>query len=201
MKKWQVLFLVSFLALTPLQAQIYHAGEENSSVKKAGSWLELSAAGTRMFSGLEDRGGHDQLSHQDGLSGRALVNVLPWLGLGVEGTWFEEAKDIDFVNGYKALRYGIVGKFTLTPSTQPQVYLLAGIGKTKRELDYAFALSETAKTHYLLAGIGVEVELWSGIFLALEGYGVYDAHKHFSRFFAINHRLEPGTSFRIGKRF
>lgn len=201
MKKFQVLFLISFLSAVCLHAQTYHAGEENVAIKKSTGIVELSVAGTRMFSRLEDRGGYNQLSHQNGFSGRALVNILPWLGLGVEGTWFEKEKDIDFVDGYKTERYGVVGKLTLTPGTQPKVYLLAGAGKTKRKLDYAFSLEESSNMNYLLAGVGIETDLWKGFFLALEGYGIYNEHAHFSRFFASSHRLEPGVSLRVGKRF
>ena len=193
----QVLFLISLFLLTSFSS---HAAESNHAAPRR-NWVELSVGAARSLSGLEDGGKHTQLSHQDSLSGRALVVVLPWFSVGAEGTWFEKEKDIPFVSGYKERRSGIVGKFTLTPDTQPKVYLLTGAGKTKREFTYTFALTETAKTNYFLAAIGLEASIWKGIFLAAEGYGVYNAHTHVSRFFRQKHRFEPGLSVRAGIRF
>ena len=150
MKTWQTLFLISFLAVSCWGADTYHAGEATSSVRNSKSWLELSVGGTRSFAKLEDKGGYEQLSHLDGISGRALWTVFPWLGIGVEGTRFQTEKEIAFVDSYKMLRYGLISKLTFTPDTQPKVYLLLGAGKTKREFDYAFPLVESEKTDYFL---------------------------------------------------
>ncbi len=201
MKKWQALFLVSFLIGTALQAQeVYHAGEYIPAVEKR-NWVEISAAATRSFYRLQDVGKQDQLTHQTGLSGRALLVLTPWLGIGAEGTWFEKEKSIAYVPGYKTIRYGLIGKFTLTPDTQPSVYVLAGTGKTKREFSYAFNLQETDTTSYILSGVGLEVSVFRGLFIAAEVDGVYNLHRHVSRFFALNRRWEIEVSARAGIRF
>ncbi len=75
MKKLQVLFFISFFAALPLQAQTYHAGEKTVVSSTRRNWVEFSVAGARSFSRLEDGGGYTQFSHQDGLSGRALIVV------------------------------------------------------------------------------------------------------------------------------
>ena len=201
MKKWQAFFLISFLAVVPLQAQIYHAGEENSAGTPRRNWVEISAAGTRSFSTLQDGGNNKQISHQDAFSGRALFLVTPNLGLGIEGTWFEEEKSIPFVPSYKVQRYGVVGKWTLTPDTAPKAYLLAGAGKTKRQLRYEFPLSEESKTNYYLAGVGLDVRVWHNFFVAAELAAVYNAHEKIGKFFHLKHRWETEASLRAGVRF
>lgn len=198
MRKFQVLFLISFLTLIFLLPQISCAAE---SAPARRNWLELSAAGVHTLAHLKDGGGHTQLSHQDGLSGRVLLEVTPWLSLGIEDTWFQKEKNIPFVAHYRENRYAILSKWTLTPDTRPKTYLLVGAGETKRELQYTFALQHKVYTRYLLAGLGVEVPLWKEWFLALEGYGVYNFHKTVDRFFALNHRFEPGIGGRVGVRF
>lgn len=201
MRKFQALFLVSLLSVLPLNAQTYQAAEKGSSPKSGRHFLELSMAGTRSLTPLKDRGGYTQLSHQDGFSGRALFIVSPWFSVGAEGTWFETEKGIAMVSAYREKRYGAVGKFTLTPNTQPKVYLLAGAGKTKQEFEYAFSLNEASKTNYFEAAVGIEVALWKGIFLAAEFCETYNAHKHIGRFFEQKHRLEPSISGRVGIAF
>jgi len=199
-KKLQALFLISLLAGAPLYAQTHHAGEKTLP-PAARQWVEISVAATRSFARLQDRGGNSQLPYQDGLSGRALLIVFPWLSLGAEGTWFEKEKDIPFVSVAKTHRYGAVAKFTLTPDTQPKVYLLAGAGKTKREFAYSFHFSETDTTDYLSLAVGLEAQAWRGIFVAAEGHEMYYAHTLRSDFFQKKHRWEPGLSVRAGVRF
>lgn len=201
MKKFQALFLISFLVALPLQAQTYHAGEKTVVSSTHRNWVEFSVAGARSFSRLEDGGGYTQLSHQDGLSGRGLIIVYPWLALGVEGTSFGNEKSIPYVSHFKQSRYGVVGKLTLTPDTQPKVYVLIGAGKTKRKFEYEFSFTEETKTNYMMAAIGIEIALWKEIFIAAEAYGVYNGHRHISRFFEQNHRFEPGLMGRLGIRF
>lgn len=201
MKKFQALLLVSFFSLLPLNAQTYQAEEKASLPKNERRWLEISASWTRSLTPLKDHGGYTQLSHQEGLSGRALFVITPWFSLGAEGTRFETEKGIAMVSAYREKRYGAVGKFTLTPNTQPKVYVLAGAGKTKRELSYQFSLDESSKMNYLEAAIGLEVAVWKGLFLAAEFCETYNAHKHIGRFFEQKHRLEPSISGRIGISF
>ena len=199
MKKLQALFLISLLTSLPLYAQTYHAG--NNAAPATHNWVEISVAATRSFVRLQDRGATTQLPHQDGFSGRALVVLSPRFALGVEGTRFEKEKDIFLVSSAKTRRYGAVFKFTLTPDTQPNVYLLAGAGKTKREFIYNFSFRETNSTNYVSLGVGVEAELWRGIFVAAEGYEMYNVHAQCSNFFKTRHRLEPGLAVRAGVKF
>ena len=201
MKKWQAFFLISFLAVLPLQAQIYHAGEENTTGASRRNWVELSAAGTRSFYTLQDGGNYTQLSHQDGLSARALWLITPNIGLGLEGTWFEKEKSIPVVSSYKMRRYGVIGKWILTPDTAPKAYLLAGVGRTKRQFSYEFPLSEEKKTNYYLAGIGLDVTLWRNLFAAAEVTAVYNAHATTGNFYHLKHRWETNASLRAGVRF
>ena len=201
MKKWQALFLISCLAVLPLQAQIYHAGEEIPTAHSSRNWVEISAAGTRSFSTLQDGGKHSQISHQDALSGRALFLITPTLSLGLEGTWFENETSISDVASYKMRRYGVVGKWILTPDTAPTAYLVAGVGKTKRQLNYEFLPQEENKSNYYSAAIGLDVRLWRGFFAAAEVAAVYNAHARISKFFWLKHRWETNASLRAGVRF
>ena len=202
MKKWQVLFLISFLLALPLRAQFYRAGEDTSSVSNSRFWVEMSAAVTRAFYQLEDGGGNKQFSHQDGFSGRVLFLATPWLGIGAEGTWLKEEKQIPWVNSYKVKRYGLVGKFTLTPDTAPKAYLLVGAGKTKYRLSYDFdSFEQDASLSYFLAGAGVDVTIWRGLFLAAELTATYNKHRETGDFFWLKHHCEIGASLRAGLRF
>ena len=199
MKKLQALFLISLFFVVPFAA--YAKEDHLPSAAKAHHWVELSVGATRSFGRLKDGGGYTQLTHLNGLSGRALVAFLPWLSVGAEGTWFEKEKDIAYVSSYKARRYGLIGKFTLTPDTEPKVYLLGGYGKTKQSFTYLFPLNETHQTNYFLVGVGLDVDIWKNIFLAAEGYGLYNTHRHISRFFEQQHRLETGVLVRVGVKF
>ena len=200
MKKWQALFLISFFSLFPLHAQESQAAEKSAPLAKLHR-VEFSVAGVRSLARLQDGGGHIQLSHQDGFSGRALVALSPWFSLGAQGEWLNKEKDIPAVAAYKVHRYGAVLKFTLTPDTQPQVYLLAGAGKTKREFEYSYPLHETSSTGYVLAAVGVEAAVWRGVFVAAEGSALYNKHAHYGNFFKLTHRVEPQISIRAGIKF
>lgn len=204
MKKWQALFLISFLAYVPVSAQVYHAGQSVQTGTPR-EWVEVSGGWGTSFSRLEDGANDKQLSHQEGISGRALFWATSWLGVGGEGIWFKTEKGIPMVPQYKMRRYGLITKWVLTPDTQPRAYLLLGMGNTKREFHYQFSpfyqYTETNKSSYGLAGAGLEVTMWRNLFLAGEIQLLYNQHKHVSEFFRLHSRFETGASLRAGLRF
>ena len=137
--------------------------------------------------------------NQDGLTARALLYPLRWLGLGAEGSWFTEKNF--YQNTYRDTLYGILAKGILTPDTMPELYILLGGGEAKQEGSYLGRLDRTQKVRYGQIGLGVSLALYRGVFLAAEGQLVYHAHKKIDTFLHQHHRMERVVSLRGGVRF
>ena len=192
--------LFSLLA-TAGHAQFYTAGNTDISPlnTKSHPW-EISLAGSVDFMKLKDVSGWEALSHQKGLSARALFYAIDFLALGLEGTAFADEK-IAGVEKYTVYRMGLVSKLILATDTLPRSYVLLGGGKTARKLNYTFDWKESSSSAYYLLGAGVETDIWEMVFAGLEIHFIYNDKTPVGSFYHLRSRWETQLLLRAGIRF
>ncbi|MBO7190876.1 MAG: hypothetical protein J6V32_02055 [Elusimicrobiaceae bacterium] len=189
------------LLLAPLlgAGQIYHAGESAPTVSSVKHW-EASLGWQTSGQSVQGRLGERLFDSADGLSLRGLYYPTAWLGVGLEGVWFDK-KDFPVENTYKDVRYGVISKWVLTPQTKPAVYLLLGAGLRKQRTSYMHTVNNTANTGYGLTGLGLELDIYRGIFIQAEGQALYNTRRKVDNFTQLAHRLELSVALRGGVRF
>lgn len=198
MKKIILSLCVAFIPLG-VCGQVYHAGETVAADSSVSRW-EVSAGVLRSNYQVRDRTGERMFKGEDALSVRAVYYPVRWLGIGVEGTWFDKENFVGD-NSYKDTRYQLLTKWILTPDTRPHLYLLVGAGQRTQKVSYAHLLNHTKHNGYGLAALGVEVEITHGWFVAAEGQLTYFPHKEIDNFLRTNKNTERLLSVRTGVRF
>ena len=98
-------------------------------------------------------------------------------------------------------RYGLVGKWVLTPETKPTVYFLLGVGRREQRTSYVHTVNYRARTGYALAGLGLEVPLYHEFFVGAEGQAIYNTRQKVDNFIRLSHRFETAIVLRGGVRF
>ena len=133
------------------------------------------------------------------------------MAVGAEATRFN---DVDlkayFVDAYQVKRLGGVVKLTLSPDTNPRVYLLAQYGRSSHRLNYVRSAEtaswpdhHTTHTPYWMVGLGLEMDVWKAIFVGVEG----DIVKYTSttldrlRYYQTNNKKGTALRLRMGVRF
>jgi len=199
MKKFLCLLFVGLCTPLTFAQTVYHVGSATEAPTTFDRW-EISAGliGTsRTIS--PQRGNETFFSHQHGTSLRALYYAAPWLAFGLEGTDFR-TRHTSEISRFRTRQIQALVKFTLTPNTQPAVYVLAGAGRNYHSFDYTFNWSETAHTSYLFNGIGMELRVYKTIFTAAEWDVLYHLHTRMGSFCHGN-RHEQVIAGRVGIRF
>ena len=198
-RKW---LLSICIWLGPLLAvgQVYHAAQTDSAPVRTTARWEVSAGVLRTNGAVEDPLGEKFFSGQTGLTARGLYHWNNWLAAGIEGAWFS-SKKLGFSGTLRHARYGLITRWALTPQTKPTVYALLGGGMNQRKLSYAGMWSHTKSSAYGLLGVGVEVPVYRGAYLAAEVQGVYNARRTLDDFTRLSRRLETEVMLRGGIRF
>ena len=188
---------VAFSPLVGL-AQVYHAGENSAKVVPTKHW-EISAGWIHSNQRVQDNAAIAVLNNTQGFTVRGLYYPLEWLGVGVEGAWMNR-KNFLGDNSYGDTRYGLISKWFLTPDTKPAVYVLLGAGARAQKIKYTNLRQRTKDTWYAQGGLGAEVEIYGGWFVAAEGLMMYHA-KEIDAFFEQGKRWERILAIRGGVRF
>jgi len=195
--------LVTSICLTVLSpmmfGQVYHAGETEQTVSSAPRW-EVSAGVTRSNFQIRDGADERMFKSEDGLTARGLYYPVRWLGIGLQGTWFDK-EDFAGDNTYKDTRYDLLTKWILTPDTRPNLYVLLGSGYRTQEVSYAHLVKHTKHNGYMLAALGLDVEISHGWFIGAEGQLSYFPHKEIDKLLHANKRTERVLNVRVGVRF
>lgn len=204
---WVVL-IVGGLSLPALSAPVYQAGQPAASVR---TWLHGEISADYQFASqyLETDEGSENTSALKGWGGRALWAPLPWLSIGAELTQFgDESLKEAFVSSYEKTRLVGLVKFTLSPNTSPRVYLLAGYGRDKHEINYDHAAmlatwpeSDSKTTSFWMLGLGAEVNVWKIVFVGVEGNILRHQTTQLPRFYQIDSKTETALRVRAGVRF
>ena len=191
---------ICLTVLSPIMfGQVYHAGETEQPVLSGPRW-EVSAGAIRSNFQVRDGAGERMFKGEDGLTARGLYYPVRWLGVGVQGTWFDKEKFAG-QHTYKDTRYDLLTKWILTPDTRPNLYVLLGGGYRTQEVSYARLLKRTKHNEYLLAALGLDVEISHGWFIGAEGQLSYFPHKEIDAFLNANKNTERALLVRVGVRF
>ena len=202
MRRFGLLLVLLWVGL-PVFPQIYRVGGITplSVYELSGPAWEVSAGAFASTATLYTRKNNKVFNGELGLAVRGLYALSSWAAFGVEGQ-FSRAEDAAYVvDDYQVLRVGGVGKFTLTPDTNPRVYLLLGAGVIRRELQSMQFFKDTATDGYALVGWGLEKYFVGGWFGGVELYGMYDSAPHLNAYFRVPHRWTAGVQLRFGLQF
>ena len=183
-----------------LAGQVYRAGETTPVSSGPIARWEVSAGVLRTNEAATDPLGVKFFSAQKGVTVRGLYVWNTWLAAGVQGDWFS-AKKLGFSGKHRHVRYGIISRWMLTPQTKPGVYALLGAGVSQRKLSYAGMWSHTVSSAYGLLGLGVEVPVYRGSYLAAEVQSVYNSRRRLDDFSCLSRRFATEVSVRGGIRF
>lgn len=179
--------------------QVYQAGHREERQEKLARW-EVSAAWGRAGAGVNDLGGGHLVKKEEALSLRGLYYAAPWVGVGLEGTWFSD-EHFPLNNTYEHARYGAVVKGIITPHTRPSLYVLGGVGRSNRELSYLGGIHHKKHSMYASVGVGIEMPLAYGIFAAAELQRIYNAHRQLDGLVKLRRHWETAYALRLGIRF
>ena len=209
MKHLAWLFCVLCASCAVMAGPVYRAGQ---SPTKGISLLHGELSGGYLFSSQKMQlvTQEDATAALKGWNVRALWAPLSWLAVGAEMTRFndENLKEY-FVSSYKTNRVGALVKFTFTPNTSPRVYAIAGYGHTTHQLNYDHSSIITRtwpghdkkNTTYWMAGLGLEVDVWRGLFVGGEGNIVFHSSKNLARYYKMDASVERTIQVRVGVRF
>lgn len=190
-------------ALSAMSTPLYRAGQPKTST--ATQWLhgEISAGYAFSNVSLQDYLGQSSSGNLHGWNARALWTPLPWLSAGVEYVRYaDKSLTPALVEHYRQSRVGAVVKFTLSPDTNPRVYLLGGYGRGVHHIDFTSAGSAYRKQqNYWMAGLGTEVSVYKAVFVAAEGsVYVYPSAK-IALHYKLSSRVQTALGLRAGVRF
>ena len=202
MKKLALCLLLLFSFPAVSSAQIYTAGsgyyQQEPSV--IFPWeASLGLAGS--FSPVKEANGERLINLQGGVSARVLYYWAPWMGVGLEGTWFFPESGSPLIDKYQMRRGGIVGKFIAASETSTRSYGILAAGFTRREAEYSFDLKEHKTSAYFAFGLGVETDVSDASFIGAEVRGIYNTSSELGRFSYLVSRWEAEASLRFGMRF
>ena len=201
MKIFRIIATFGFISL-PLFCcgQVYQAGQRPALNSQTFTRWDISLGAYHSNIKLVDPAQETLLSKEAGASLRGLYAFSSWFLAGAEGG-ITKRENFPVSNTYRHTYYGLVTKWILTPQTKPQVYLLLGGGRGKRELSYAGNWSHTITKPYITAGTGVELDIGSLGYIGLEAQARYNTSREVDAFCRLNHRLETVFGLRGGVRF
>lgn len=185
-------------------APLYQAGEKGS-VSRSLLHGEISAGYVLSSHKIEYTTGEDASPRLKGAEMRALWTPLPWLSVGADFEKLGNEKLSPLVKQYGVRRWAGIVKLTLSPNTSPRLYLIGGYGKSKHEIKYDFQARwfppVTQRWTYWMLGLGLETNVWKGIFVAGEGSWIHYNNDCLTSFFKISSRTEMDLRLRMGLRF
>lgn len=202
MKKLALCLLLLFSFPAVSSAQIYTAG--SGYYPKEPSVLfpwEASLGLTGSFSPVKEANGERLINLQGGVSARVLYYWAPWMGIGLEGTWFSSESGSSLIDKFCMRRGGVVGKFIAASETSTRSYGLLAAGFTRREAEYSFDLKEHKTSAYFAFGLGVETDVSDSSFIGAEVRGIYNTSSDVGHFSYLVSHWEAEGSLRFGVRF
>lgn len=136
--------------------------------------IEIQAGGIFSKGDITDNQGDVLSSWMYGVRGRVLMRVSDRILLGV-GAEKLKTKDLEkvFLSSIERQVFCAVFKWIATPQTQPQIYLLSGVGYMREKTKFIM-YQPPMKTQGLTIelGVGVQAVLWQNVGAAAE-YVIY----------------------------
>ena len=209
MKLLAKVFAIGLLVLhaSAFGGPIYRAGEKVSTARSV--WHgELSAGYVFSSHKLEYATEEDSSSRLRGAEARALWAPLSWLAVGAEFGKLGGEKFLPVVESDSGRRWAGILRLPLAPNTAPRVYLVGGFGRSEHKLTYDHSYFPVRKyppvtvgMNFWTAGLGIEADVWKGIFVGVEGNVVYYSKGQLSEIFKMSSRTETNLRVRGGVRF
>lgn len=204
LRAWVFLTVLVALPFVPADgAPLYQAGQGRSSAAANLLHGEISAGYQFSNAFLQDYKEHYDSSHLRGAGVRALWSPLPWLSAGAEYTRLGKA-DLEqaWVSSYTLSRMGAVVKLTLSPDTNPRLYLLGGFGRSEHRLEFNTMFSSHKKSQtYWTAGLGVECSVYKPVFVAAEATVHWEKSIYIHPIYKLSSHAQTELQFRAGVRF
>lgn len=203
MKHLAWVFIVCLFTGYTFGAPVYRAGKPEPAAISRYLHGEVSAAYQFSNSYLEDYLGQVSSERLHGWSARALWSPLSWLSVGAEYTrWGNVSLQQAVVDAYRVSQVGAVFKLTLSPDTNPRLYLVGGYGRSTQRLQFSAYLSNTTYTQpYWMAGLGVETDVYRALFLAAEGNLYWNRTQYIHPYYKLSGHAYGVLQVRAGVRF
>lgn len=199
-------FLTVLLSLPFVSADgapLYQAGQGRSSTVTNFLHGEISAGYQFSNAFVQDYSEQYASSHLRGAGVRALWSPLAWLSAGAEYTRLGKA-DLEeaWVSSYTLSRIGAVIKFTLSPDTNPRLYLLGGFGRSEHRLEFSKMFSSHKKSQtYWTTGLGVECSVYKSVFVAAEATMHWEKSVYIHPLYKLSSHAQTELQLRAGVRF
>ena len=191
-----LIILCLMTALVPsISAQIYHiyrptsqtTQEKQTAPQKETAtprhWLAIEGSTLISYGSIRDRGHHSVTRSMKGWRMAAMVPVSSVIAVGAQVEKLK-AHDMatDMISPITRDSWAARARITLTPSTEPQVYLLLGLGQAKYKSKFSLQKhSLNGSTPLVLLGTGIDVKIWKGMRLSAE-YQLQGETNHWENF-------------------
>ncbi len=199
------LFTALFISMSFMlqAAPLYRAGQTDPSSWRKLLHGEISASYLFSNSYLEDYTGQVSSDRLRGVSARALWSPLAWLAVGAEYTHLGKVSlPQSMVDSYQVTQTGAIVKLTLSPDTNPRLYVVGGYGRSKHSLRFSAFLTDTTYTQpYWMAGLGVETCVYRAVFLAAEGNIYWNRTAYIHTYHKLSGHAYGALQLRAGLRF
>lgn len=179
------LAVVLFAVNMPLVAANYYSlhpeFEEDldasaGQVRYSSTYVQLQASIVSSFGTIKDAEGSAVVRKMEGWRTSAFVRVYRTLSVGAQ---FEKLSEKDqrtnLITPIKQQTWAALVKWTITPDTQPQLYIVAGAGQTKYSSRFPLARN-TLDGHSMswIGAIGADIRIWRTLHLQGEYQLQYD---------------------------
>ncbi len=153
-------------------AQIYHDYRPTSQTvasdtpsHKSRPWLEIQDHALASFGAVKDADNSEITRRMTGWRATAL---LPLSSVFAVGAQVEKLKAHDMatsmITPIKRDSWAALLRITLTPNTEPQLYLLLGAGQAKYKSKFPLQTHTLdGSTPLLLLGAGIDIKIWKGL--------------------------------------
>lgn len=173
-----LLFAVPALSARTNPLYLYRAEEDLAVSDRRESpraiWLELRAGPVVSWGQVKDKKADTVSRQMQGWNGSLFLHLSRWIALGAQIEKLDEKdQQTTLIKSIKRDMWAGLLKWTLTPETEPKIYTILGLGKAQyhsrfllrdRKLDF--------QTLTLIAGLGVDIHIWKGLYLL----GEYQLH-------------------------
>ena len=200
--------LLCFIA-TKSQAQSYRVYrpipqvyEEKRATAPSLSLFEIDAAGVLSAGEIQDK---ENNSISRAMRGWQLRGFFHFNDIIAAGLAVEQLKSADMktkaLTAFERNEWEALLSVVLTPNTEPQLYLLAGIGQASQQSRFKRQHRDfNQKSLVLVAGIGGKVRLWKDLFL-FGDYVIHYDRKKWDNFLFEGPHIRQEVTAGLGYRF
>lgn len=197
------------VAVPALRAQIYRVyrpvprleAERQTNSDEPGRW-EIAAAAAASFGTVKDADGYVLSQLMYGARGSVWVHLSDSIAAGAEMQMLRAAdKRTPFLAYIRRRSTAVLLRWTITPQTEPGLYILAGAGRVRNQSAFELYHADLdADSRIWIAGAGGKLRLGRGWTLAGEYRLIYDV-RPWKNFVLEASRCRNEFSAEISRRF